>query len=84
MPWSMPSAIPSGSILTGGEAHDLVGADQLLPGMQADTLIGDKAFDAEQRVIEPLRGGKGRGDPAQGQPEGQPENMIVTSTRHAI
>ena len=40
--------------LTGGEAHDLVGADHLLPDMQADTLIGDRAFDADQRVREPL------------------------------
>ena len=40
--------------LTGGEAHDLVGADHLLPEMQADTLIADKAFDADKRVIEPL------------------------------
>jgi transposase len=27
--------------LTGGEAHDLVGADHLLTEMQADTLIAD-------------------------------------------
>nr|WP_294505917.1 transposase [uncultured Rhodopila sp.] len=40
--------------LTGGEAHDLVGADHLLPDMQADTLIADKAFDADKRVIEPI------------------------------
>lgn len=40
--------------LTGGEAHDLVGADHLLPEMQADMLIADKAFDADKRVIEPL------------------------------
>lgn len=40
--------------LSGGEAHDLVGADHLLPRMQADVLIGDKAFDAEERVREPL------------------------------
>jgi transposase len=45
---------PTGFFLTGGEAHDLVGADHLLPDMQADTLIGDKAFDADARVIEPL------------------------------
>ncbi len=45
---------PVGSHLTGGEAHDLVGADHLLPAMQADTLIADKAFDADQRVIKPL------------------------------
>jgi transposase len=45
---------PVGFLLTGGEEHDLVGADHLLPGMQADTLIADKAFDADERVIEPL------------------------------
>ncbi len=45
---------PLGFHLTGGEAHDLVGADHLLPEMQADTLIADKAFDADKRVIEPL------------------------------
>jgi transposase len=45
---------PVSFFLTGGEAHDLVGADHLLPSMQADTLIADKAFDAGERVIEPL------------------------------
>ena len=45
---------PTGFHLTGGEAHDLVGADHLLPDMQADTLIADKAFDADERVIKPL------------------------------
>ena len=45
---------PVGFHLTGGEAHDLVGADHLLPDMEADILIADKAFDADKRVIEPL------------------------------
>jgi len=45
---------PVGFFLTGGQAHDLVGADHLLPAMQADMLIADKAFDADKRVIEPL------------------------------
>ena len=45
---------PLGFFLTGGEAHDLVGADHLLPTMEADTLIADKAFDADERVLEPL------------------------------
>ncbi len=45
---------PVGFFLTGGEAHDLVGADHLLASMQADMLIADKAFDADQRVIAPL------------------------------
>ena len=45
---------PIGFHLTGGEVHDLVGADELLPDMVADTLLADKAFDADKRVIEPL------------------------------
>ncbi len=47
---------PVGFLLTGGQAHDLVGADHLLPNMQADLLIADKAFDADKRVLEPLAG----------------------------
>ena len=45
---------PVGFFLTGGQAHDLIGADHLLPDMVADMLIADKAFDADKRVIEPL------------------------------
>ncbi len=45
---------PTGFHLTGGQAHDLIGADHLLPDMAADTLIADKAFDADERVIAPL------------------------------
>ena len=45
---------PVGFFLTGGQAHDLAGADHLVPGMQADALIADKAFDADARVLEPL------------------------------
>ncbi len=45
---------PVGFHLTGGEAHDLEGADHLLPDMAADKLIADKAFDADKRVREPL------------------------------
>ena len=45
---------PVAFVLTGGEAHDLVGADHLLPDMQADMLIADKAFDADERVLARL------------------------------
>jgi len=45
---------PLAFLLTPGQAHDLEGADALLPQMQADTLLADKAFDADERVIEPL------------------------------
>jgi transposase len=49
---------PVGFLLTGGQAHDLAGADHLLPGMKADMLIADKAFDADKRVLDPLAAGK--------------------------
>jgi transposase len=45
---------PLAFVLSGGQAHDLVGADQLLPDMQADLLIADKAYDADARVITML------------------------------
>ena len=45
---------PLAFFLTPGQAHDLEGADALLPQMKADTVLADKAFDADERVIEPL------------------------------
>src|SRR3954470_30822 len=45
---------PGGFHLTGGQEHDLAGADALLPELEAETLIADKAFDADQRGLEPL------------------------------
>jgi transposase len=45
---------PLDFFLSPGQAHDLQGADELLPHMQADTLLADKAFDADERVIKPL------------------------------
>jgi len=46
---------PTGFHLTPGQAHDLDGAEALLPRIDADTIIADKAFDADARVLEPLR-----------------------------
>jgi transposase len=45
---------PLAFFLTPGQAHDLEGADALLPQMKAEMLLADKAFDADKRVIEPL------------------------------
>lgn len=45
---------PVAFALSGGQAHDLIGADELLPKMQADLLIADKAYDADERVITML------------------------------
>ena len=50
---------PTSFHLTPGQAHDLQGADALLPGNEGDCVIADKAYDAQARVIEPLlRAGK--------------------------
>ena len=48
---------PTGFHLTGGQASDLAGADALLPGIAAPTVIADKGYDAEARVRAPLREG---------------------------
>jgi transposase len=45
---------PTGFHLTPGQAHDLEGADELLPDIKAGIVIADKAFDADERVIQPL------------------------------
>ena len=45
---------PVDFLLTGGQVHDLAGADHLLASMQANLLIADKALDADARVIERL------------------------------
>jgi len=45
---------PLAFLLSPGQAHDLDGADEFLPKMRADTLLADKAYDADERVIEPL------------------------------
>ena len=46
---------PTGIHLTPGQAHDLRGADALLPGLEVDALLADKAYNADERVIQPLR-----------------------------
>ena len=45
---------PLAFLLTPGQAHDLAGADALLPQIAAELLIADRAFDADARVLEPL------------------------------
>ena len=52
-------------LLTPGQAHDLIGADALLPQMAAEVLIADKAYDADERVLKTLASaGKIRRHPA--------------------
>jgi hypothetical protein len=42
---------PTGFHLTGGEAHDLVGAYHPSPGMQADMLIADNSMPTSASSI---------------------------------
>ena len=45
---------PTGFVLTPGQACDLDGADVLLPLVEAPTVLADKGYDADERVILPL------------------------------
>jgi transposase len=45
---------PTGLHLTAGQASDLEGADALLDSLKADTVIADKGYDADQRVLAKL------------------------------
>jgi len=47
---------PTALMLTAGNASDLCGFDGLLGSLQADTLIGDKGYDADTRVRAVLAG----------------------------
>jgi transposase len=46
---------PTGFALSAGQASELAGADVLLPQVTAPTLIADRGYDAEARVLAKLR-----------------------------
>ena len=45
---------PTGFHLSPGQACDLEGADVLLPLVEADIVLADRGFDADERVLIPL------------------------------
>jgi transposase len=45
---------PTSLHLTAGQASDLQGADVLLGSLPAMTVIADKGYDADERVLTPL------------------------------
>ena len=73
-------------MLTGGQAHDLEGADHLLPQTQADTILGDKGFDADERVIQPLQaaGKTSVIPPRKGRKEPRDYDRDLYKARHLI
>jgi len=46
---------PIDFILTPGQACDLDGSDALLPNIEADIILADKAYDADERVRDILK-----------------------------
>jgi transposase len=77
---------PTGFALSPGQAHDLEGADALLPDLAADALIADKAFDAEERVLRPLaKAGKAAVIPPKGNRKApRPYDRDLYKARHLI
>ena len=43
---------PTGFLLTGGQCHDLLGADALLEPQRIGVWIADRGYDAQQRVLD--------------------------------
>ena len=46
---------PTGFFLTAGQAHDLQGADVLIADIEAEALLADKAYDANERMRAVLK-----------------------------
>ena len=77
---------PTGFHLTGGQASALAGADALLPGLAAPTVIADKGYDAEARVLAPLReGGKDAViPPKRNRKEQRADDADLYAARHLV
>ena len=77
---------PTGFALSPGQAHDLEGADALLPDLAAAALIADKAFDAEERVLRPLeQAGKAAVIPPKAnRKDPRPYDRALYKARHLI
>ena len=50
---------PTGFYPTGGAAHDFCGSDELLDVSVSQTWLADRAYDADARVIEPIKAVQG-------------------------
>ncbi|MCH9689645.1 MAG: transposase, partial [Gammaproteobacteria bacterium] len=46
---------PTAFHLTAGQLHDLKGADVLIEQIEAEALLADKAYDADDRVLSKLK-----------------------------
>ena len=78
--------ISPNSSLTPGQACDLDGADVLLPQIEAEAVLADKAYDAQERVIEPLeqRGIQVVIPPKKNRKDQRPYDKELYKARHLI
>ena len=72
--------------LTPGQACDLDGSDELLPGLEAKILLADKGYDADKRVLHPLReaGKESVIPPKRNRTEQRPYDQELYKARHLI
>jgi transposase len=72
--------------LTGGQASDLAGADALLADIAAATVTADRGYDAEARVLAPLReAGKAAAIPPRRNRTGQRDyDRDLYAARHLV
>ena len=77
---------PTSFHLTEGQAHDLDGADVLLPLVQADTVLRDRGYDADARVLKPLEAAGKRAviPPKKNRKEQRWYDKALDKARHAI
>jgi len=77
---------PLKMVLTAGQVHDLAGADALLPDREAAALLADKAYDADERVIEPLQaaGKTAVIPPKRNRTNPRPYDKVLYQARHLI
>jgi transposase len=77
---------PTGLALSPGQAHDLDGADALLPDLAADAPIADEAYDAGERVVRPS-GQAGKTaviPPRAGRTSSRPYDRELYEARHLV
>ncbi len=79
---------PTGFHLTPGQAHDLEGADALLPDLltSMQAFLADKAYDAQERVLDLLKkaGVQGVIPPKKNRKEPRAYDEELYKARHLI
>ena len=73
---------PTSFLLTPGQACDLDGADVLVPALRATIILADKAYDADERIINRLRAAGKKPLFHRKRTACSHAIMIATSTRH--